>query len=176
MESCDVGAILNVMYKARINLRIQNHLSTGFYGRVSHDRIFYRCVSLEDFSRPGKDIFHVSASSIAEMDKWYFSKSLNNLCQFFFKEISNQIPRILEYVEGEEPSGVEAILTNAHTQGYQFIIESVWDFGYDVFLLRKDDELCYLREFNSDEITEIAEWIDVEMSVRPRELTGQRSA
>ena len=71
------------------------------------------------------------------MDKWYFSKSLNTLCQFFFKEVSNQIPQILEYVEDEKPSKVEAILTEAHRKGFQFIIESVWDFGYDVFLLKK---------------------------------------
>ena len=176
MERCDVGMVLNVMYKARINLRIQNHLATGFYGRVSHDPIFYRRVSLDDFNRPVKDVFHISASSIAEMDKWYFSKSLNSLCRFFFNEVSNEIPGVLEYIDDEKPSGVETILTEAHKRGCQFIIESVWDFGYDVFLLKKTGDLSYLKEFNSDEITEIAEWIDLEMSVHPRELIGQRTA
>jgi len=165
MKSYDVGSVLNVMYKARINLRIQNHLQTGFYGRVSHDQMFCSRVLLQDFNQPAEDVFHISASLIPEMDKWYFSKSLNTLCQFFFKEVSNQIPQILEYVEDEKPSKVEAILTEVHNKGRQFIIESAWDFGYNVFLLKSNGNVCELREFNSDEITEIAKWMDLEMTL-----------
>jgi len=176
MESCDVGALLNVMYKARINLRIQNHLQTGFYGKVSHDQIFYGGISLQDFNQPRKDVFHISGSSIPEMDKWYFSKSLNSLCQFFLKEVVNEIPQVLEYVEDEEPSGVETVLMEAHKKEFQFIIESVWDFGYDVFLLKKTNDLCELRQFNSDEITEISEWVDLEMSAKSRNLVRQGTA
>ena len=163
MKSYDVGAVLNVMYKARINLCIQNHLQTGFYGKLSHDQTFSSRVLLQDFNQAGKDAFPISTSLIAEMDKWYFSKSLSNLCQFFFKEASNEIPQILDYVGGEELSPVEAVLTKVHKIGWQFIIKGVWDFGYDVFLLKHNGDFCELREFNSDEITEVAKWIDLEM-------------
>ena len=79
-------------------------------------------------------------------------------------EVSREIPQILEYIESEESTNLEDILINAHLQGYQFIIESTWDWGYDVFLLNKSGDICELKTFNSYEANDIAEWIDVEMN------------
>ena len=137
MENHDVGAIINLIYKAQVNLRIQNHPETGFYGSVPYDQIFYRGLKLQDFMQPTKDVFHISRSPVIEMKKWYLSKSLKNLCNFFFKELSREMPHILEHIESEESTNLEEILINAHLQGCQFIIESTLDWGYDVFLLNK---------------------------------------
>ena len=52
-------------------------------------------------------------------------------------EVSREIPQILEYIESEESTNLEDILINAHLQGYQFIIESTWDWGMIFFFLKK---------------------------------------
>ena len=164
MKAFDVGAIINLIYKAQVNLRIQNHPETGFYGTLPYDLIFYRGVKLQDFMQPEKNVFHISRLSTLGMKKWYLSKSLKNLCNFFFKELSREIPQIVEYIENEESTNLEDILINARLQGYQFIIESTWDWGYDVFLLNTSGDICELKTFNSYEANEIAEWIDLQMN------------
>jgi hypothetical protein len=113
---------------------------------------------------PKKEVFHISGSQTLEMKKWYLSKSLKNLCNFFFKEVSREIPQILEYIESEESTKLEAILINAHLHGYQFILESTWDWGYDIFLLKENADIHELKRFNLYEANEIAEWIDIQMN------------
>jgi hypothetical protein len=96
------------------------------------------------------------------MNKWYFSKSLKNVCNFLFLGVSTELPELLQYLEAEEPTSLEDRLIDAHEKGYQFIIETVWDFGYDVFLLKKNGDVCELREFNSYEVNEVVDWIDLQ--------------
>jgi hypothetical protein len=164
MKAFDVGAIINVIYKVGIDLCIQNHPGTGFYGKICNNQIFYRGLKRQDFMQQKGEVFHVYRSSALEMNRWYLSNSLKNLCNFFFKEVSTEIPQILEYMENEESTNLEDILVNAQLQGCQFIIESTLDCGYDVFVLDKNGYICDLKRFNSYDANEIAEWIDVEIN------------
>jgi hypothetical protein len=164
MKAFDVGAIINVIYKAEVDLCIQNHPETGFYGTVCHNQIFYRGLKLQDFMQVKEEVYQISGSSVLEMNRWYLSNSLKDLCNFFFKEVSREIPQIFEYMESEESTNLEDILINAHLQGCQFIIESTLDCGYDVFLLNKNCHIRELKTFNSYEANEIAKWLDVEIN------------
>ena len=163
MKAFDVGGIINVIYKVEVDLCIQNYPGTGFYGKVSNNQIFYRGLKPQNFIEPKNGVYEISLSSAFEMNRWYLCKSIKGLCNFFFKEVSREIPQMLEYIESEESTNLEDILINAHLQGYQFIIESTWDWGYDIFLLKKNADICELQRFSSYEANEIAEWIDVEM-------------
>jgi hypothetical protein len=164
MKAFDVGAIINVIYKVEVDLCIQNYPGIGFYGKICNNQIFYRGLKPQDFMHPKKEIFHLSRLSVLEMNRWYLSRSLKDLCNFFFKEVSREIPHMLEYMESEDSTNLEDILINAHLQDCQFIIESTLDCGYDVFLLNKNCHIRDLKTFNSYEANEIAEWMDVEIN------------
>jgi hypothetical protein len=162
MENCEFGALFQATYEVRVSLRIQNHPGTGFYARISDDHVFYRGIALQDFDQPRKEVFHIGSARLLDMNKWYFSKSLKNVCNFLFLGVSTELPELLQYLEAEEPTSLEDRLIDAHEKGYQFIIETVWDFGYDVFLLKKNGDVCELREFNSYEVNEVVDWIDLQ--------------
>jgi len=159
MDSYDVGAVLDALYFFERNVRIQNAPPGFFYGCATRSPIFYKGLEEKDFDTPEGAALHVSTAPQFRVRTWYFANSLEQLCSYLFSGEAKGDRRFIEYIEASKPTALEKSLNDAHNRGHKFIIESLWDSGYDVFFLPKGGTLDEVQEFNSVEPGEMALWI-----------------
>lgn len=158
MKNLDVGAVLNVAYRYEINLRIQNIPGAGFYGCVPTYQIHYTGLRPTDFMKPTENL-DVGNSPDFNINTWYSSTSITELCTYLFDSVAEQDADMLKNIKSHQRTDIEEVLNEAHDKGFQFIIESLPGLGYDVFLLNEKRDLYQLKQFNSYDADDIAAWI-----------------
>ena len=157
MKNIEAGAFLNACYSIERNVRIQNVPGKGFYGGFSNGSIYVNWgIHIEDFMKPKEN--QVLA------DGWNFNKHLQEVCKWLLEKALKDNPEFTQVVESESTTNLESVLMKAHAEGWKFIIEMVWDSGFDIYLLNSNLSAPNInRSIGCFPAQQIGEWMEEQM-------------
>jgi hypothetical protein len=156
MEIYEAGLIIDSLYTVERNVRIQN-AKVGFGSCFPMGSIVVNYpLTVKDFDVPKPD----QANGFG----WHFGPSLTDVCKWLYNQQLPEYPELAGYVQ-EGETKLEQVLNEANRKGWRFIIETVWDSGYYLYLLKPFVKHSCIEEYVLDQpdANELARWMEMLM-------------
>ncbi len=141
----EVGAILRTFYAFERNIRIENELKTGFY--ANHVKGNISRFLVDDLSDGSSVLYETPEATLGRLSPlkpvdWYVrfnTPTVEEAVNKLFWEYADDEPKMITWLQEKAPKNIylEKVLTTIHQKGILFRIESGWDLGFDIKLIKK---------------------------------------